>query len=420
MSAPLTEHAATRVFCGIDWAEDHHDIALIDTDGNLLAKQRIPDDAQGLALLLDLLAQHETPGNLVPVAIETSRGLLVACLRATGRTVYCINPLAVARYRERYSVARAKSDHADAMTLANVLRTDAQRHRPLPEDSELAQAVAVMARAQQDAVWNRQQIANQLRSLLREFFPAALEAFQTKSLGLTSAEARTILLAAPTPHQAARLARPRLRSLLRRSGRQRNIDTFTERIHQALRTEHMRQPARIEEAFGRQARALLLQLDAACRAVEELAEATAEAFREHPDAEIIASFPGLSDLMGARVLAEIGDDRARFADARALKCYAGSAPITRASGRSHVVMHRRVKNQRLATAGYVWAFASLKSPGPRAHYDRRRTVGDRHSSALRNLFNRFLGCLFHCLRERVCYDEVTAFPPARPELRAVA
>ena len=142
-----------NVFCGIDWAEDHHDIALTDRDGNLLARRRISDDAAGLASLLALLAEHgDTTEDLVPVAIETPRGLLVACLRATGRKVYPINPMAVARYRDRHSVAGRKSDHGDSFVLASVLRTDLHAHRPLPADTELAQAIAVLARAQQDAV----------------------------------------------------------------------------------------------------------------------------------------------------------------------------------------------------------------------------------------------------------------------------
>jgi transposase len=154
---------------------------------------------------------------------------------------------------------------------------------------------------------------------------------------------------------------------------------------------------------------LVIQLDAACQASDDLAEAAGEAFHQHPDANIIVSFPGLADVTGARVLAEIGDDRTRFTDVRALKAYAGAAPITRASGRSLVVHHRKVKNQRLAAAGYVWAFASLRTAGARAHYDHRRTVGDLHSSALRNTFNRMLGCLFHCLQTGQHYDETIAF-----------
>lgn len=167
-----------KVTCGIDWSEKHHDVALVDADGKLVARRRITDDITGWKTLLELFSEHgDTPDERIPVAIETGRGLLVACLRATGRTVYAINPLSVARSRERHSVARGKSDHADAMTLANILRVDAARHRSLPADSELVQAIAVLARAQQDAVWNRQQLANQLRSLLREYFPAALKAF---------------------------------------------------------------------------------------------------------------------------------------------------------------------------------------------------------------------------------------------------
>ena len=133
-----------------------------------------------------------------------------------------------------------------------------------------------------------------------------------------------------------------------------------------------------------------------------------------PDAEIITSLPGLGSLTGARVLAELGDDRSRFTSARALKAYAGSAPVTRASGKSLTVTHRKVKNQRLAAVGYVWAFSALTaSPGARAHYDHRKTTGDRHTAAQRNLFNRLLGCLHHCLQTRQHYNEQIAFPTTR-------
>src|SRR6266542_3917463 len=144
------------VFCGIDWAEDHYDLALVDQAGVVLTERRINDDSIGYQLLLALLAEHgDDQVEPIPVAIETPRGLVVACLRRTGRQVYAINPLSVARYRERHRVARTKSDRVDAQLLANILRTDRAAHRPLPADSELAQAVAVLARAQQDAVWNR-------------------------------------------------------------------------------------------------------------------------------------------------------------------------------------------------------------------------------------------------------------------------
>ncbi|MFF4745538.1 IS110 family transposase [Streptomyces sp. NPDC001268] len=402
----------TPVFCGVDWAEDHHDVALVDASGTQLAKLRISDDADGFAQLTTLLVEHGDHADApIPVAIETSRGLLVACLRASGRSVYAINPLAVARYRDRHSVARKKSDAVDAAVLANILRTDMAAHRPLPTDSELVQAIAVLARAQQDAVWDRGQAHNRLRSQLREFYPAILDAFAQHKHGLSSREARTILAAAPTPAKAARLTHRRLQTLLKQAGRVRGIEAEADRIHEVFQRDYLHQLPQVEAALGRQTTALLRQLNTACQNADDLEEATAQAFEEHPDAEVIRSFPGLGSLTGARVLAEIGDDRTRFANAGSLKAYAGSAPVTRASGKSCVVMSRKVKNQRLAAVGYVWAFVSLtRSPGARAHYDRRREAGDRHVAAQRNLFNRFIGMLFHCLQHGRHYDEAKAFP----------
>lgn len=401
-----------KVFCGIDWASDHHDVTVVDDTGTLLAKARIDDTAEGLAELLQLLAEHgDTAEDPVPVAIETSRGLLVACLRATGRPVYAINPMAAARYRDRHAVSRKKSDHLDAMVLANILRTDAAAHRRLPADSELAQAIAVLARAQQDAVWDRTQAANKLTSHLREYFPGFLAAVGIRREGVCHPIARTLLAAAPTPERAAHLTRAQLRSLLKKAGRKITLDAEADRLHTALRLSQMRQLPLVEQAMGHQTLALLRQLEAACASADDLAEAAVESFEKHPDAEIITSFPGLGALSGARVFAEIGDDRSRFADARGLKAYAGSAPITRASGKSVAVLARRVKNQRLAAVGYMWAFAAMShSAGARAHYDRRREAGDRHTSAQRNLFNRMIGCLHHCLTHRVCYSEAVAFP----------
>lgn len=401
-----------RVFCGIDWAEDHHDVALVDADGTLIAKRRISDDQAGFALLLTLLADAgDSAQEPIPVAIETSRGLLVACLRATGRKVFAINPMAVSRYRDRHSVARKKSDAGDALVLAHILRTDMPAHRPLPDDSELAQAIGVLARAQQDAVWERTSAHNKLRSLLREYYPAILAAFAHKRDGLLRPDARAVLAAAPTPATGAALTKTQIRALLKRAGRRRGLDIETTRIQTVLRSQQLRQLPMVENAFGRQALALHRQLDTACTNADELATATSTHFDQHPDAEIITSLPGLGSLTGARVLAEIGDDRSRFADARALKAYAGAAPVTRASGKSLTVKHRRVKNQRLAGVGYLWAFSALTaSPGARAHYDRRKTAGDRHIAAQRNLFNRVIGILHHCLATRQTYDENTAFP----------
>lgn len=402
------------LFCGIDWATEHHDVAVIDGDGRVVARGRVSNDAAGFAALLTLLAEAGDSGaDPIPVGIETDRGLWVSALRETGRTIYPINPLAASRYRARYAVSGAKSDATDAVLLANIVRTDPGAHRPLPADTEAAQAIRVLARAQQDAVWARQQIGNQIRDLLKDFYPGALVAFAgLPEGGLARRDARTILAAAPTPTQAAKLTPARLRRLLIKAGRKRYLDRDTARLREVFTDAYLHQPPVVENAMGIHLTTLLGQFEAACTAADELTDAAIAHFEQHPDAEIITSFPGLGMLAGARVLAEIGDDRSRFTDARGLKAFAGSAPITRASGKKTVVLHRHIKNRRLAAVGPIWALGSLRaSPGARRHYDARRAAGDWNQQAQRHLFNKFLGQLHHCLHTGQLYDEHVAFPP---------
>jgi transposase len=405
------------LYCGIDWAATHHDVAVTDVSGRVVARERVDNDAAGFSRLLTLLAEAgDSAEHPIPVAIETDRGLWMGALRETGRAIYPINPLAASRYRARYAVSGAKSDATDAVLLANIIRTDPDAHRPLPADTELAQAIRVLARAQQDAVWARQQIGNQIRDLLKDFYPAAIIAFaELPTGGLARADARTILVAAPTPAQAAKLTPARLRRLLVKAGRRRDLDRDVERLRQVFTDTYLHQPPRVENAMGIHLTALLGQFEAACAAAEQLAEAAITHFEQHPDAKIITSFPGLGTLTGARVLAEIGDDRTRFADARGLKAFAGSAPITRSSGKKTVVLHRHIKNRRLAAVGSIWALASLRaSPGARRHYDARRATGDWNRQAQRHLFNKFLGQLHHCLQTSQLYNEHQAFPPPLP------
>ena len=406
------------MWCGIDWAEKHHDVAIIDEAGVVRARMRIDDDPGGFTRLMAVLAEHrQGPDTPIPVAIETAKGLLVANLLAAGVPVFAINPLSVSRYRDRHSPSRAKSDAADALVLANILRTDAHAHRPVPADTELARAIRVLARAHQDAVWDRMQAANKLRSLLREYYPAFLATFED----LSSREARATLHLASGPAAGARLRASSVRAALRRAGRSRGIDATASHIVDGLRTAQLRQPAQVEDAMAQQAQAYLRALNTAVDNVAALENALEQAYLAHPDADILASFPGLGTVLGARILGEIGDDRTRFAHARGLKAFAGTAPVTRASGTKTVVTMRVVRNKRLGQAAYLWALPMLAhSPGARAHYDRRRATGDSYSAAARNLTNRGLGMIHHCLHTGQHYDEAHAFPPARPSAVATS
>jgi transposase len=230
---------------------------------------------------------------------------------------------------------------------------------------------------------------------------------------LAGGDARAVLAIAPSPADGLRVSRARVETALRRGGRQRRISTIAAQVVAALRVPQLRQHPIVEQAMRTEALASLAVLDAACGAVDDLAAQLGAAFRAHPDYMIITSFPGLADVSGAIVLAEIGDDRGRFAGARALQAFAGSAPITRASGKSCSVTRRRTKNNRLAAVGYSWAFTAASRPAPaRDHYLRRRDRGDGHPAALRHLFNKMLGQLHHCLATGQLYDPVKAFATA--------
>jgi len=400
-----------EIYCGIDWSERHHDVAVVDRAGVLLGRRRITDDLAGFTDLTALLAEHTGDEfTAVDVAIETDRGLLVAALRAAGHRVYAINPKAVDRYRDRHAVSGAKSDPGDALVLAHLLRTDRDHHRPLAADTELGQAVSVLARAHQDMVWARQQDTNRLRSLLREFFPAALTAFAD----LTTKTALTVLVAAPTPAAAAALTRANLIALLHAAGRgTRPADAA--RLVEVFGQPQLHQPPAVEDAMGEAVRAIVRTVAATSESIKDLEKALNASFEQHPDAEILDSLPGLGLVLGARVLSEFGDDPNRFTHAASRRAYAGTAPITRASGRHRAVLARHIRNRRLADACYLWAFAALtKSAGARAFYDRRRAAGDHHNAALRRLGSKLIGQLHHCLHQRQPYNELLAWTQPEP------
>ena len=394
-----------QVFVGHDWAEDHHDIEIRDGEGRRLDKARLPEGVEGVARFHALVAEHADEPAEVVVATETDRGLFAGSLVAAGYEVYAINPMSVARYRERHSTSGAKSDPGDAATLAELARTDRHHHRRIAGDSDLAEAVKVLARAHQSLVWTRQRQVNQLRSTLREYYPAALELGE-----LYGPDALGVLGAAPTPSLGRTLSRKRIAAAIRRAGRQRRIEERAVEIQALLRAERLSAPALVSEAMGASVAALVAVIGELNAQIARLEQQLSEGFDQHPDAKIVRSLPGLGTVLGARVLGEFGDDPNRYVDAKARKNYAGTSPITKASGKSKVVLARYARNRRLADACYLWAFAALTaSPGARAFYDARRADNDTHHRALRALANRLVGILHGCLRHHTLYDEHTAW-----------
>ena len=403
------------IFVGIDWAEAHHDVCVLDPEGGVLIKGRVPDGVEGVSRLHAMVSEHAQEPSEVVVGIEIDRGLLVAALVGAGYHVYAVNPFAVSRYRDRHASSRAKSDPGDAKVLADVVRTDRRNHREVSADTDLAEAIKILARTHQSLVWSRQRQLNQLRSTLREFYPGALQAF---GRDLASPEACTILAIASTPERGRRLTPAQISRSLRVSGRKRRLKERATEIRDALRVSQLELPSVLAEAYGEAVRSLVALIDGLRQQINRLEQELAARFEGHPDAEILRSLPGLGLILGARVLAEFGDDPTRYADARARRCYAGSAPITRASGTRRVVLARVARNRRLADACYLWAFSALSvSPGARAYYDARRARGATHHQALRALANRLVGVLHGCLKNRQLYGEDVAWPTG---LEAVA
>jgi transposase len=399
------------IFVGDDWAEAHHDVHVMSEAGDRVASRRLPEGLEGIRRFHELVAGVVDDPAEVVVGIETDRGVWVHALAAAGYQVYAINPLAVARYRDRHNVAGAKSDAGDAKVLADLVRTDRHNHRPIAGDSPDAEAIKVLARGHQNLIWARNRHTNQLRNTLREYYPAALEAFSD----LADRDALAVLGRAPTPDAGAALSISQLCAALKRGGRQRNLERRATEVQTALRTEQLNASPILAQAFAATTKAAVGIISELNRQIADLETALEDRFEQHPDADIYLSLPGLGDVLGARVLGEFGDDPERYATAKSRKNYAGTSPLTVASGKKRAVLARHVRNRRLYNAIDQWAFCSITtSPGCRTFYDQRRAAGDLHHQALRALGNRLVGILHGCLRARTTYDEHTAWAHRQP------
>jgi hypothetical protein len=397
-----------RLFVGDDWAEDHHDVELMDPAGRVLAKRRLPEGVAGIAQLHELIGRHlgeDADGAQVAVGIETDRGPWVLALVAAGYTVFGVNPLQASRYRERHGVSGAKSDAGDAHMLADMVRTDSHQLRAVAGDSAEAEGIKVLARTHKTLIWERTRAVQRLRHQLLAYYPAALEAYDD----LDAADTLELLGKAPDPARAAKLTRAQVSAALKRA-RRRDITGRATAILAALRSPHLGQPPAVTAAYAATVRSLIAVITVLNEQVKALQGQVEENFGRHPDAEIYRSQPGLGAVLGARVLAEFGDDPDRYADGKARRNYAATSPITRASGKKKVVAARFTHNDRLVDALNAQAFAALNaSPGARALYNQLRARGIEHNDALRRLANRLVGILHGCLKTRTLYDEATAW-----------
>ena len=407
------------LFVGDDWAEEHHDVEVQDEAGRVLGRARLAEGVAGIARLHAMIGEYlgdDVDEVTVVVGIETDRGPWVRALIAAGYQVYAINPLRVARYRETEVTSGAKSDTGDAHTITEMVRTKRHTLRPVAGDSVQAEAIKVITRAHKTLIWERSRHMLRLRHALREFFPAALVAFDD----LTAVDTLELLAAAPDPASAAALSIETITAALAKA-RRHNRAAKAAAIAAALRTEHLGQPPVVAAAYAVTVRAQVAVLTVLHTQITELDKQVEANFGQHPDAELYLSQPGLGVVLAARVLAEFGDDKHRYADAKARKNYAGTSPITRQSGKKKIVLARYVHNDRLIDALGQQALTALNSsPGARAYYDQLRAKGVGHRPALRQLGNRLVGILHGCLKTGTPYNEHTAWAHHRKDLHTAA
>ncbi len=386
---------------GIDWADAEHVYCLMDDTGSILETGTIPHSAEGLARLATSIRTHAKEPDEIYVALETAHGPLAGMLLEHGFTVYPINPKAVDRHRERFRVAGAKSDLRDAWCLATLLRTDRALYRPLRPDSEAAQELRTLTRDRAELVRTRTMLSNQLTACLKAYFPEFLALFADPDRPVALALLRTF----PTRDALHAASVKRLETFLRKHHYPGSADKARE-IHAALSQPAFRIAPVVIRTKARLATTLVQQSMTLGQEIEAYDAEIQRILQIHPDGELYRSLPGAGDLLAARMVGELGDNRDRYPEAAVAQCEAGTAPITKASGTTRTVRFRRACIHPLREVMWQFAFCSLRyCPWANAYYRRARKRGKKHAEAVRMLGNVWLRIIIAMRRDHRPYDE---------------
>lgn len=391
----LPEFPPNDVTAGLDWARDDHAISIVNGRGREVYRCSIEHTAAGLRELVKALGRH----GIGEVAIERPDGPVVDTLLAAGLTVVVISPNQVKNLRGRYGSAGNKDDRFDAFVLADTLRTDRARLRPLVPDTEPTIALRRACRARKDLVKHRVAAANQLRAHLRNVFPGAVGLFADIDSEITLA----FLTRFDTQDRGDWLTPKRLGDWLAKQGYSGKVDptVLHQRLLDAARGatgEHATSQAHITASYVALLRTLLEQIKSLSAQIDRQLDA-------HADAHIFTSLPRSGRVRAARLLAEIGDCRARFPTPESLTCLAGAAPSTRQSGKLRAVGFRWACDKQLRDAVIDFA-ADTRHANPWAAdlYDRARARGHDHAHAARILARAWLHIIWHCWQDGVPYD----------------
>lgn len=389
-------------YVGIDWADQKHDITVVDEHGAIALKNfTIKKSPAGFAQLLEKLRGLSATPQDFKVGIETPHNLLVDYLLDFEYAVFTRFPGTMKSLRKRYRPSGARDDEFDAFVLADALRTDKTCWRAVDLGSELVREIRLCVRHHHQLLEEHVAAGNGLRATLKEYYPAFVEFFAD----VTCANARAFLCAYPEFELAARLTHEELAAFFKahnlRNGK------IVKAIDARLRQPHLAVAAPLLRVKQIKALACAKRLDALAPALAQYEQRLAELVTQHPDGKIFLSYPGAATVTAARLLALFGDNRARYVDAREVQALAGTCPVTEKSGKNyHVVYFRRACNKFYRDTVHHLAFSSLNEAcWARAYYDRHRRAGHKHSHALRCLAHVHLRVLFAMWQTRTCYDE---------------
>ncbi|WP_181786333.1 IS110 family transposase [Streptomyces phytophilus] len=394
---------------GCDWSDRWLDFAVLDRSGKVVGETRIvyAESPDPVAHYREFLAPLSRRWRATVTGIEDVNLVFARALAASGMKVVQVDPARAARHRA--ALGTAKSDRFDARLIASM--TLAGESRSLVASSPEAQALRIVAHAHRAAVAHRVEVLHALRAALMRIWPAAVSAWPTGSGGLRSGQARAVLAAAPTPRAAARLDRATLAALLSAAGRQRSVEGEAERLHMIFSRPAMLLDSRVEDAEAVHIRHLVTALDQAAARTDALQFELEQHYAAHAYHPLVSRIPGVGAILGAYLLAEIGDRPVeRFGSGRALAAYAGMAPVTWSSGQTLRVSIRRASSKNLRSTLHVLAFSLINhSPGARSYYDRHRSAGAGHATVLRKLGRKFLLSVYHCMATGTPYQDTVAF-----------
>jgi len=395
-SSEVESTAADGVFIGLDWGNSHHQLCILDAAGRMVHQGKFAHDIAGARGLTERLHRH---GPVQGIAIERSEGLLVETLQQQGHRLFCVSPKMSARARERYRLAPSKSDAFDAFVLADSLRHEHRHWRPLAAPSSLLAELRALTRDRERLIWNQRDVENQLRAVVLAFHPGVLHLFSSLDRDITLAFLRDY----PTPAHAGRVGVARMAAFCARHGY--SGRTRPELLVERLRANLLSASAGTTAGKAFTAALFVEQLELLNTQVRAITKRIRERLAEHPDAAIFLSFPGMGEVTAAIMLAEMGEDRARFPTAGVLLAETGTAPVTRSSGRSRTVKFRYAANKRMRHAIDWWAFVAVRE-NDWAHeaYWQARARGQLHNRAVRGIGARWTRILWRCWTDHTIYD----------------